>query len=68
MVWKEAFDLMGIHLMVIQISKDLLIMVSLVILRKDFPTNGNLEVVYDEEKEVVYQPVSISTRPGVQES
>ena len=34
--------------------------------RKDFPTNGNLEVVYDEEQEkVVYKPVSITTRPGV---
>ena len=31
--------------------------------RKDFPLSGNLEVIYDEEKErVVYQPVSIEPR------
>jgi len=31
--------------------------------RKDFPLSGNLEVIYDEEKQrVVYQPVSIEPR------
>lgn len=31
--------------------------------RKDFPLSGNLEVIYDEEqKRVVYQPVSIEPR------
>jgi len=31
--------------------------------RKDFPVSGNLEVIYDEEKQrVVYQPVSIEPR------
>lgn len=32
-------------------------------LRKDFPLQGNVEVIYDEEKKrVVYQPVTISNR------
>ena len=31
--------------------------------RKDFPLSGNVEVIYDAEKQrVVYQPVSIEPR------
>jgi NADH-quinone oxidoreductase subunit C len=34
--------------------------------RKDFPLIGNVEVLYDEEKQrVIYQPVSIEPRVGV---
>ena len=34
--------------------------------RKDYPTEGHLEMVYDEEKqEVVYRPVSIKVSPNV---
>lgn len=34
--------------------------------RKDYPTEGHLEMVYDQEKqEVVYRPVSIEVSPNV---
>jgi len=65
---REAFDLMGIHFDNHPDLRRILTDYGFIghPFRKDFPTNGNLEVVYDEEKEeVVYQPVSISTRPGV---
>ena len=65
---REAFDLMGIHFDGQPDLRRILTDYGFIghPFRKDFPTNGNLEVVYDEEKEeVVYQPVSISTRPGV---
>ena len=65
---REAFDLMGIHFDGHPDLRRILTDYGFIghPFRKDFPTNGNLEVVYDEDKEeVVYQPVSISTRPGV---
>jgi len=65
---REAFDLMGIHFKGHPNLTRILTDYGFIghPFRKDFPTNGNLEVVYDEEEErVIYQPVSISTRPSV---
>ena len=65
---REAFDLMGIHFKGHPDLRRILTDYGFIghPFRKDFPTNGNLEVVYDEEEErVIYQPVSISTRPSV---
>jgi len=65
---REAFDLMGVHFKGHPDLRRILTDYGFIghPFRKDFPTNGNLEVVYDEDKEqVVYKPVSISTRPTV---
>ena len=65
---REAFDLMGIHFKGHPDLRRILTDYGFIghPFRKDFPTNGNLEVVYDEDEErVIYQPVSISTRPSV---
>ena len=65
---REAFDLMGIHFKGHPDLRRILTDYGFIghPFRKDFPTNGNLEVVYDEDEErVIYRPVSISTRPNV---
>jgi NADH-quinone oxidoreductase subunit C len=65
---REAFDLMGIHFKNHPDLRRILTDYGFIghPFRKDFPTNGNLEVVYDEDEErVIYRPVSISTRPSV---
>jgi len=65
---REAFDLMGVHFKGHPDLRRILTDYGFIghPFRKDFPTNGNLEVIYDEEKEqVVYKPVSITTRPSV---
>jgi len=65
---REAFDLMGVHFKGHPDLRRILTDYGFIghPFRKDFPTNGNLEVVYDEEKEeVVYKPVTITTRPSV---
>ncbi len=65
---REAFDLMGIHFKGHPDLRRILTDYGFIghPFRKDFPTNGNLEVVYDEDEErVIYRPVSISTRPSV---
>ena len=65
---REAFDLMGVHFKGHPDLRRILTDYGFIghPFRKDFPTNGNLEVIYDEDKEkVVYKPVSIATRPSV---
>jgi len=65
---REAFDLMGIHFKGHPDLRRILTDYGFIghPFRKDFPTNGNLEVVYDDDEErVIYRPVSISTRPSV---
>ena len=65
---REAFDLMGVHFKGHPDLRRILTDYGFIghPFRKDFPTNGNLEVTYDEDEEkVVYKPVSITTRPSV---
>tara|TARA_B110000438_G_scaffold293654_1_gene333869 strand:- start:2379 stop:3035 length:657 start_codon:yes stop_codon:yes gene_type:complete len=65
---REAFDLMGIQFKGHPDLRRILTDYGFIghPFRKDFPTNGNLEVIYDEDQEkVIYKPVSITTRPGV---
>ena len=65
---REAFDLMGVHFKGHPDLRRILTDYGFIghPFRKDFPTNGNLEVTYDEDQEkVVYKPVSITTRPSV---
>ena len=65
---REAFDLMGVHFKGHPDLRPKLTDHGFIghPFKKDFSTNGNLEVTYDEDEEkVVYKPVSITTRPSV---
>ena len=65
---RDAFDLMGVDFKGHPDLRRILTDYGFIghPFRKDFPAHGNLEVIYDEDKEeVVYKPVSITTRPSV---